>query len=198
MAFSCEPDAVPEGRWRRRLTNAVDYGTPGLFSIKATYSRKRFDWIDTTSLAANSDREAVGSFGATAGMYSDAAGLFLISYTWEVAYSSGDPVQVCRPLGTSSATRCDDERLHGPQRDASSLVSFEARRVFSDRFGGRLVIGYRTLSDTWGVELPVYFLRNTDDPRGLAGGLSLGWRSDTRDFVVRVFSGAVLGLTGPD
>jgi hypothetical protein len=192
----CAASNLPEGPWRRRLNAAVDYGTPVILSLRGTIGRRSFSFIDTTSLARSTAQRTVGSIAASAGVYGDAMGFFVLSWAYEVSYSAGDAVQVCQPLGTSGATRCEDQRLHGPVRDRTSLVQLEYRRLFGEAFGLRPAISYRAASGTWGYQLPLYFLR---DQRGLTGGVSLGWRSDTRETTVRVFVGEVLGLVaGPD
>lgn len=190
-ADPCAPSNLPEGYWRERLNNAVDYGTPVVLSVRGTIGRKSFSFIDTTTLARDRARRTFGSAGASVGVYSDAAGFFVLSYAYEVSYSAGEAVEVCQPLGSSGATRCEDQRLHGPVRDASSLLRFEYRRLLGEALGLRPVVTYRTRSGIWGYELPLYFLR---DQKGLTGGVSLGWRSDTRETTVSAFVGEVLGL----
>ncbi len=169
---------LPEGRWRRRFDNAVHFGTPLLLSLRGTIGSRSFTWIDTTTPGVRLG-EAHRRLGGCVGRGVSQRHRFLPALLGlrgiVVGGRSGADLPAPRRQ-RGAAVRRPAGAEPRPRRQLAGQL-----RVPPPHRNGRRIrptVTYRTASRIWGVQLPLYFLR---DQQGLTGGVSLGWRSDSRE-----------------
>ena len=71
------------------------------------------------------------------------------------------------------------------------VLRVELRHIFG-AWGVGPMISWDEHDDVFGVQLPIYFLANSDGT--LNGGFRLGWRDDTDDLTASVFISKPLSL----
>jgi hypothetical protein len=109
-----------------------------------------------------------------------------------VAYQGAPETEVCSPLTGTLSLQCGKRVLRAPFRQASEIIGGEVRKFFNSRFAITARLNHDLKDDVTGLEVPLYFVRNSDG--GLTGGISIGWRSDTDAVIASAFVGQVLAL----
>ena len=89
-----------------------------------------------------------------------------------------------------SARRLQLESPGDPSR--TNRLSFEAKQFVGTKFAVAPKLNWSVDESVVGVEFPIYLLQAKDG--GLTGGVTLGWRSDTKAFTASAFVGPVLKL----
>ena len=171
----------------RELSSVVDptrttFTSPQpIFTLEATAG-------DTTGTAAIGWQFGDLTFDAkVSGPINEASG----EAQFAAVHTGEQPHRPLSSLSAGGATVCTEAVLGAPVRRHGNQVFAELRKFFgpvamSPRFTRDFT------KDVTGVELPVYFLQNTDG--GFTGGVRVGWRSDKRGMTVVGFVGQVLGL----
>jgi hypothetical protein len=172
---------------------------PRDFGFEASVSVHDFDFIDPASLAAQSDRKTQWSISGHYTQYfrqSRTALSFSVGY--ERAYEAADEEVFCPANPNNVIIRCVTASGAPPDLNESLLLSVGLRHHFaSDGILRHLAVAptvtYDALDDVVGVDLPIYFLSNSEGT--LTGGIRAGYRSD-RDhrFSVGIFIGTSFGL----
>lgn len=155
--------------------------------------RPSFNYLDPTTLEARvAHREGLSGV-LRVGVLSDALGYVIASVSQSKAFSpAGSAVQVCRSIPGAEATSCAEAVLGGPTEKRSTVLALEIRKFFANGAVVAPVIQWDRKTKTKSVSVPIYFLRAKSG--GPAGGVRLGWRSDTGAATLSVFAGAVLGV----
>jgi len=111
---------------------------------------------------------------------------------YEMRFKDGKNVTRCEPLsGSSGLQTCEDLPFGKPSGSEAFVVNAESRWFF-DHWAASPVGSYDFKEKVLGLQLPVYFLRNSDGQ--LTGGFRLGWRDDTHDLTASVFISKPLTL----
>ena len=114
---------------------------------------------------------------------------------YERRYDAGTSARKCQPLPGADAgsglDSCTDLPFGAPVRSNAFLVSAELRWFFRS-WAASPIVSYDSKKKVFGVQLPVYLVRNADGQ--LTGGFRLGWRDDTHDVTASVFVSKPLSL----
>jgi hypothetical protein len=123
-----------------------------------------------------------------------------LSYRFESAYKAGDAEKICVPIKDVPGTlRCYELPIGEPKNTISNIGQFEARYFISAQFALNPKIAYDFKANALGIEIPFYFLTNTgkdlkNQEQGLNGGISVSWRSDTKNWGIALFVGNVFNI----
>jgi hypothetical protein len=152
-----------------------------------------FNFVSATDLTPGREQHTSWSVDGSAGVLFGSGWLVAGGLAREVAFQGGGSVQICQPLGSTSALRCGQKTVGPPGAvERTNQVSAELRKYFGPNFAMSPRIVYDKKKNAVAVNAPLYFVKSVDG--GLDGGVTFGWRSDTRAFTVTAFVGAVLGL----
>lgn len=176
-----------------------------MFSGNAAVGRKDFSFIDRGQAEAGviskvSEEEAPWSVGLRMGfvylteeLEAELAKALVLSANLERSYEPADEVDVCSPvLGELSS--CESISLGDPEPVDSYVISLEYRSKMQ-KMAYAIRAFYRGVDskeDDYGIELPIYFLRNTAG--GFQGGIALGWRDQDDNGSVSIFVGKSFGI----
>lgn len=172
---------------------------PRDFGFEASVSRLDFEFIDPATLAAQSDRKVQWSVsGYYTHYFRQSRTALAFSVGYERAYEAADEEIFCPANPNNVIIRCITASGAPPERNESLLLSFGVRHHFAR--GGLLrhlaiapTITYDAIDDVIGVDVPVYFLSNSEGM--LTGGVRAGYRSDRDDrFSIGIFIGTSFGL----
>jgi hypothetical protein len=170
--------------------------TPGeIFFVgaNATVAPERFKFVDADDLApAPSETHTSWSVSGVGGVVFRTNTVAAVSYTREVAFSAGDPAQVCTPVGSAGALACTTRAVGAPGDDRTNRLSIEVKQFFGANFALAPKVNIDVSDQILGIEVPIYLIQ--DKKGGLTGGVTLGWRSDTKAFTASAFVGPVLTL----
>jgi hypothetical protein len=161
--------------------SALTYGLAG------KVGHQKFDYLETSTLAEQSQRKAVWSVSGFV-THATRKGRLLVSAGFEHqdAYEAADQKTLC-PAGPTPVV-CAIGAYGAPVHKRSDVVSLEGRAIFGPGLGLVAKLNHDFNDDVWGVEVPVYFVRSPSKD-ALTGGLKFGWRSDDHDLVVSLFFG---------
>ena len=169
-----------------RLTSS---GPPILVGMSGTTGRKKYEYLDSTTLAAVSQTLGVQQIRVAAGILAP-FGFLSGYYAAQRSVKEMDQFELCRPLSEQDGVlRCTNARLGAPTTSKKNLVGLEYRGPL----GPSLMLGLEVSRDVTGKltswEVPFYFMPNK--PGGtLNGGIIVGGQSDENGFMVKAFVGA--------
>lgn len=154
---------------------------------------EEFKFVGKTDLKVAKEMHTSWSVSGVAGIALKTNMVIAASYRRAVAYQAGDKAQVCSALGSTGSTTCAEKVLGGPGGpDKTNVVSFEVKQFFGGGFAVAPKINRDFTNGVTGIQIPIYVLQ--DKNGGLTGGITLGWRSDTKAFTASAFVGPVLRL----
>ena len=190
----CDDSSFTDPAQRRAYLDAFNFSrTPVLVGLRVRAGRNEFKWRDKTTLAESVSHHNDWSVSGTVGFYNPRMGFLGGQFDRQDSYRGGSKTNVCQPLAGTNATTCRDLVLGAPTKTSRSIARIELRR-FSR--GGKFAINpswSRDLDeDVSSLQLPIFFLQ--DGKGGLNGGVTAGWRSDTKAFTLSLFVGASLDL----
>ena len=163
-----------------------------LLSLEASYAApKDFKYV-TSALEEKQERHDGYSVALSGGVLPLRRGFYFLGLTYrhEASYQDRSKQQICKPLGTGGALQCSNLVIGAPSKQEKNLGQVEMRKYFREgTFAINPRYSYDFDSEVSGAELPFYFLR--DEKGTLNGGISVGWRSDTKEYVVSAFVGSM-------
>jgi hypothetical protein len=167
--------------------------------IEGSVGRNGFEFVDPATLAEMQQTRTQWSGKITFSRYAVSRPVsWTLSAGYERAYESADEQTFCPPNPNNVVITCTTAAGGPPQLNESLLLSAGARIQFM-RNGRPLglaiapLVTYDALDDVVGVDLPVYFVPNSEDD--LTGGVRFGYRSDRDDeFSVGIFIGKAFQL----
>jgi hypothetical protein len=168
------------------LANAA--GAPS-FTARLGLARHQFSYRDPATLAEASQDRTGTSFSLGAALKGvNVAGSF--AYRRESSYRSADEQQVCVPatFGPAGTTTCSTVVVGGPAHSTKDVLEGEVRASWRATGAIRLHVAHDFSSSATGVDLPVYVI--PDVSGNLAGGVRLGYRTDTKRWSAAMFVGA--------
>lgn len=169
---------------------------PWLFGGEASVTQRGFRFLQPETFASGSQDELGFSASARLGIYSPSLGFLFASYSYERDFeAAGRPSDICRPVGATSALRCQMAVIGGPVEANQSIVGIELRRLFTRQANAGVAPSLRYDFDakSWLVEVPLYLVPGSGK---ISGGVRFGWRSDTKDVTAVVFVGTIFELFG--
>lgn len=191
---TCKASELPTPKAIEEFFEAQHAGsTPVFLGLGASLGRNRFDYLDPATLESSSASYNNWRVDANVGLFRPDIGTVSLSYAYMRVYVAGAESDLCRPLGSGGALECDSAVLSAPTLARHSIAGIEWRYLTAgQRLGmaARLARDFR--EDVTTVDVPLYFL---SDPRqGLRGGVTVGWRSDSHVWTLRVFVGTAFSL----
>jgi hypothetical protein len=192
----CAKDALPE-YLQDDYDLAVDYGLRVTGAVEARVGREVFEFSDPTTLDEDEEERTPVSVAASAGVYVPSGilnGLWSASLEGQRSYRAGQKTEICRPTAVASVIRCADETIGAPTESERVILTGGHRRRFGSAVAIAPRIHYDLQNSELGVELPIYALRNAD--RGLTGGITLGWTTESEELAVQIFVGSIFGIFG--
>ncbi len=170
----------------------------GVFAAEATYGApKTFDFLSSGVFGKEEVRHSAVSVAASLGWMPLRAGFFFgaLTYRYDRSFTSATAQDICQPLGVSGASQCQDLPIGPPQKKTSNIAQLEVRKYFAN---GQVAVNPRLSRDfkqkITGFEVPFYFLK--DGKGTLNGGISPGWRSDTKAVTITAFVGSMSSPLG--
>ncbi len=110
------------------------------------------------------------------------------------SYKAGTTVENCNPVeGSVTLETCEARPLGAPVEQDKLIGRVELRHQFK-KWGVSPLLSYEFEENIWGIDVPFYLAFGSD--KKTAGGIRLGWRSDTEDAVASVFVSRRLNLLG--
>jgi hypothetical protein len=192
--LALKKNTTPEGR--EALSNILERVKPGTLYFLGGGGKvapEKFDFVGKSDLTGASERHISWSASAYTGLLLSSGVMLAGTYTREVAYRPGDKSQICRPAALPGALECGDEVIGGPgAAHRTNQVSVEIRTFFGDSFAISPRGTYDVAKKATGLALPLYFMKAAEG--GIRGGITIGWRSDTKAVTASVSVGQVLGL----
>jgi hypothetical protein len=169
------------------------------YGFEASIGRNGFSFVDPVTLAEGKDSQVQWSARAYYTRYSiSSPTAFTVSAEYQRAYKAAEEAVFCPANPNNIVIRCTTAHAGPPTLNESLLLSAGIRHRFSDRgflahMAAAPLVTYDVLNDVLGVDVPVYFIPNSDG--GLTGGVRFGYRSDQdRHFTVGVFIGAAFSI----
>jgi len=177
----------------RPLVPYIDPGNAVFFTARVKVAREDFEFLTSDTLADGEERHTSSSFIAGVAWLARTSTLLGFNYRHEQAFApAGDPTEVCKPVGSTGALRCDEAIIGSPNEKNSELVQIEVRHFLTSNLAISPRLTRNVTQSVTGFEFPMYFLANTDG--GLTGGVNASWRSDQRGPSISIFVGQVLSL----
>ncbi len=159
------------------------------YAFRVTTGRERFDYL-TPSLEERSEHRVGWGFGATAAFVSPSRRwLYSLAADYQKGGESAETTILCPPSSSAPVT-CVEGAYGPPSWTYRKLVSAEVRSNLGP-VGYSLKVAHDFESDTTGIDLPIYLLRNASG--ALTGGIRLGWTDET-DVVFGIFLSSPLSL----
>jgi len=180
-------DNLPKAYKEKYLKGS--YGTPLQWGVRIQIGREKYSYLDSSKYEEKSSSRTNYALICFNGIIFPELNLFLgMSYRYQSAYKAGDLKKVLIPTGDiPGALRLFELPIGEPARNNSNIGQLEARYFVSAQFAWNPRITYDFNKKVLGLEFPFYFLKNTKE--GLNGGVSVGWRSDKKDWGLRFFIG---------
>ena len=203
--------AFPAGGWGNLINDHLPARSPDYiamlrprgsyeFGLEGSISRNGFEYVDVATLVESEETKVQWAGRAYFTYYPvRSPTAFTITAGYERAYEPADEAVFCPANPNNVVIRCTTARAGAPELNESLLLSAGLRhRVTSGVFSNVAiapVFTYDVLDDVVGVDVPVYFVPNSDG--GLTGGVRFGYRSDREnEFSVGIFIGAAFNVLG--
>jgi len=168
--------------------NARPWIVGGSFSA----TKRTFEFLVKDTLADDSKEKTGVTATGRIGVFSSTFGFLIASGTYRKDFRAGDdPAEICQPIPGTSATRCEEVVVGGPNPSDKKLLTVEVRRLFVAGGGVAPQVAYDFRNDRWLADVPVYFVPGKGN---VTGGVKFTWRSDTRAVGAVVFIGTALEL----
>jgi hypothetical protein len=165
-------------------SNATGAGT--FYSFTGTFSEPRFAYRDSTTLGRRSVEYAAYAIEGGGGRRWSSVALYG-GVRWEQAYRARTARNVCSPatFGPAGTETCADIVLGAPRSRERAVASVSGAWSIGGKGAARLTISHDIRRAVTGIDLPVWLIANPAG--GLAGGVRLGYRTDSRAMTVALF-----------
>jgi hypothetical protein len=165
-------------------SNATGAGT--FYSFTGTFSQPRFTYRDSSTLDRRSVGHAAYAIEGGGGRRWSSVALYG-GVRWEQAYRARTARNVCSPatFGPAGTETCADMVLGAPRSRERAVASVSGAWSIGGNGAARLTISHDIRRAITGIDLPVWLIANPAG--GLAGGVRLGYRTDSRAMTVALF-----------
>ena len=181
----CTRLEIPKER-RREFDIAIDYGVPVWVALTGKAAYQKLDWVASGTLAPDSTPAVDLGSELRVGLYADGVGTFAGAFQLKREFQPGQAVQICTPvMGTPGAESCQTASLDEPTTAVTAAVELEYRKFISNQLAFNPVVGLDLGDRAITARTNIYIFPSTDG--GLAGGVSLGWRSSDNAVLASVF-----------
>jgi hypothetical protein len=161
-------------------------GAGAFYSFTGTFSEPRFAYRDSTTLGRRSVEHAAYAIESGGGRRWSSVSLYG-GVRWEQAYRARTSHNVCSPatFGPAGTETCADMVLGAPRSRERAVASVSGAWSIGGMGAARLTISHDIRRAVTGIDLPVWLIANPAG--GLAGGVRLGYRTDSRAMTVALF-----------
>lgn len=208
MTGACDTDdllKLGKDQWLTFMRETLGLRGSWLVGLEATVGSEKFDFANAETLADQNRTEESFKGSLSGGYLPLGTHTYYIggTYTYQETYSGNPATDICQPLRDGGTLQCKSVALGAPEKKSESLATIELRRYFNTANNESGVkrpwainpsLTWNLDSEELGVALPFYFF--TDTKGNLNGGLSIEWRTDTDEVVVRAFLGGLSDLLG--
>jgi hypothetical protein len=165
-------------------SNATGAGT--FYSFTGTFSEPRFAYRDSTTLGRRSVEHAAYAIEGGGGRRWSSVALYG-GVRWEQAYRARTARNVCSPatFGPAGTETCANMVPGAPRSRERAVASVSGAWSIGGNGAARLTISHDIRRAVTGIDLPVWLIANPAG--GLAGGVRLGYRTDSRAMTVALF-----------
>ena len=165
-------------------SNATGAGT--FYSFTGTFSEPRFAYRDSTTLGRRSVEQAAYAIETGGGRRWSSVALYG-GVRWEQAYHARTAHDVCTPatFGPAGTQSCMSMVVGAPRSRDRAVASVSGAWSIGGTGAARLTISHDIRRSVTGIDLPVWLIANPAG--GLAGGVRLGYRTDSRAMTVALF-----------
>jgi len=184
---------LPKG-FQKKYDKVINWGLPILYGLRFQIGREKFEYFEDSTFEEKAlSRTNYAVMGLT-GIFLPAKDLYMgFNYRYQVYHQVGKKREICLPLEEiEGALECRELPVGSPNRQLSHIGQLEIRKFYGNRFAINPKFTYDFNNKIVGLELPLYFLQSKT--KGLNGGVTLGWRSDAKELIIRFFVGNILGL----
>ncbi len=164
-----------------------------IYGANAKLGYQNYEFIDVSSVKKQKQDETPWTVGTFLAYNPDALRtIFILNVQYQDTFKESTSGTVCPARdGSGSPLSCLTGPIGKAKATKKNLVSLETRRDLG--FAGvGLTATYDLEGRVWGVELPVYFVKDKEGK--FNAGIKLGWRDDTHDVTASVFVGTAFGL----
>lgn len=168
------------------------------FDLHGAIGTRKFEYLDTTTLATLGERKVGWSFGLGYTRYFRRSPTAVtLGFDYEEAYKDRKAQIFCPPATGPNPVQCVQGPPGAPNFDRSAIVRFNLRhRVIGPKGKTRFAVSpnvfYDVSDSEFAAELPIYFIPGKDD--SLTGGVKIGYTSESKDVTFGVFIGVAFGL----
>jgi hypothetical protein len=186
------PDPVFERSFKERFARTYQWLKTPVFNVRVDVSRPTFKYLDAT-LEPHEDTHKIYSVTGTAGVLFVNDTLLAFTYSGGKSWKAKDKIELCQAVPETSALSCRADTIIGaPDPKERSQFEGQVKGYLTNDVGAELLVTRDVKKDAWGIEVPVYFMK--DKSGGLAGGLVFSYRSDDRAYDIAVFIGQVFSV----
>jgi hypothetical protein len=165
-------------------SNATNVGS--FYSFAGTFGHPRFAYRDSVSLDRRSVEHATYAIETGAGRRWSSVSLYG-GVRWEQAFHARTAHDVCTPavFGPAGTESCASLVVGSPRGRERAVATFSGSWSIGGNAAARLTVAHDVRRGVTGVDIPVWLLQNPAG--GLAGGVRLGYRTDSRAMTVALF-----------
>ena len=168
------------GSWVTMVRSAVSVGT------------EEFEFFDATTFAESDSDETEWSASVGFAWVNIVRRMSVgVGYRRESVYEPNTETTLCSSTPVADVLECETGSLGGPVKKEKDLATVQLDLLRS-RWALTSLLTYDFESDDYGIELPLYLLR--DENAAWTGGVSVGWTSEERDVTVQIFVGVPFSL----
>jgi hypothetical protein len=165
-------------------SNATDVGF--FYSFAGTFSHPRFAYRDSVALGRRSVEHSAYAVETGGGRRWSSASLYG-GVRWEQAYHARTAHDVCTPaaFGPAGTESCASLVVGAPRGRERAVATVSGAWSIGGNAAARVSVSHDIRRGVTGVDLPIWLLQNPAG--GLAGGVRLGYRTDSRATTVALF-----------
>jgi hypothetical protein len=165
-------------------SNATNVGS--FYSFAGTFSHPRFAYRDSVALVRKSVEHPVYAIETGGGTRWPSVSLYA-GVRWEQAYHARTAHDVCTPaaFGPAGTESCASLVVGAPRGRERAVATVSGAWSIGGNAAARVTLSHDIRRGVTGIDLPVWLLQNPAG--GLAGGVRLGYRTDTREMTFALF-----------
>ena len=175
------------------LSRLLDPGTLWFLGADASYAPESFEFVTVgDSLGHGEETHTSRAMNVSVSVLTSSNVTYTASIGHQRAYTAGTETQLCSPAGPAATSTCATTVVGGPVLTEKWRGTAGIRWFPSPRFAMDLRVNRDFTKKDTGIELPLSFLQSPEG--GLAGGVTVGYRTSTKAFTAVLFVGGISTL----
>lgn len=165
-----------------------------LVNLSANVGTQEFSFYESNTLAESKLRKYSWSGGVWVGYLPKLRSkLFLVGgFEAKKSYKDAKKATYCPTGAVTPTVKCTTGPFGPPEEEIDYKFALKARYQIGGGVGLELAGAYDAHDDSWGIELPVYFIMDKDG--GLTGGIRAAYDSKEKDVQFGIFVGKTFGF----